>query len=306
MNQATGNRTSKKGRIKLLEYTPPPVHPGAWQNMVASQKSLLLFGPQNNPIRELCQWLTGSVGMPSFASEVQHQNNKWGGTLPLSGRASFVGSAAVRRSIADMEFTDDGKNLQYSMSTGKDERESRWRRFLGRKKVHRVARSAFETVLLLAVVATMIVVCFDVEISSGRRALGDVNKPAIILETFAVSVFLAEAVLLTIARGCVLLPGAYLRVPQDALNFALTILSAICLWALPGESWGRYSSVVSAVKAVRGLTVIRLLRGVQLSHELGTVLKAIRSCGRSLCLAGGIILFFWLQWSIVGLQVSTT
>lgn len=186
-----------------------------------------------------------------------------------------------------------------------ENKEPRWRSFLGRKRLHRLVRFAFETAVLSAVVATMIAVCFDVEISSGRRDPG-ANEPATtstILETFAVSVFLAEVVLLAIARGFVLIPGAYLRVPQDALNFALAILSAVCLWALPGESWGDLYFAVSVVKALRGLTVIRLLKAVRLSQELSIVLKAIRSCGRALCLAGGILLFFWLQWSIVGLQV---
>lgn len=36
---------------------------------------------------------------------------------------------------------------------------------------------------------------------------------------------------------------------------------------------------------------------------LARVLKAVRSSGRALCLAGAIALFFWIQWSIVGLQV---
>lgn len=180
--------------------------------------------------------------------------------------------------------------------------QGRWRRFLGRRKVHRVARFVFQAVQVCAVAVTLVVVSLDAELASGRRTPDDETSTMRLLETVAVSAFLAEALVLIVAQGLILLPGAYLRDSSNVFGFSLTVLSAACLWAFGGAGWGG-TLWVSTVKVSRALNVFRLLRFAKLSRSLTDLLKALRSSGKSLCLAGGAVLFFWLQWAIVGLQV---
>lgn len=287
--EATGNRSSNKGQIKLLEYSPPAVQPGLWQRIVASHKSLLVFGPQN-PVREFCQWLTSSetVNLPSLV----HNNATNGGTSVSDG-----GNCRGVRTEGDL-----GRHIKDDDRMNGKRAEGCWRRFLRWKTLHRVVRFVFESVIMCAVVITLVVVSLDSELASGRRTASDDTDAMRNLETVAVTAFLAEAILLSVARGLVLLPNAYLRDSSDIIRCLLTALSAVSLWAFGGAKWGE-SFAVSVVKAMRALNVVRLLKLVPLSRGLVDVLKALRSSGRALCLAGGITLFFWLQWSIIGLQV---
>ena len=178
-----------------------------------------------------------------------------------------------------------------------------WRDLLGREDLHRHVRLTVEAITTVAVVVIMVVVSLDVELSSGRRTADDEKSVTRVLETVAVCIFIAEVAMLIVAQGFVLLPGAYLRDYYNVMNFSLTVLSAVCLWVIDEATWGD-SFAVSAVKALRALTVVRLLKFTRLSHELENLLKALRSSGKALGLAGGVALFFLLQWSIVGLQVS--
>lgn len=289
--EATGNRSSNKGQIKLLEYAPPTVQPGLWKRTVASSRSLLVFGTQNT-FRELCRWLTSSktaaIPMPlhgdlaSTITVAPESGKRWGDTMAV---------AELTR------FTKTDMLVSGELSRGC------WRDLLGREEVHRRVRIAVEVVKTFAVAVMMVVVSLDVECSSGRRAADSDNWSVTrVLEAAAVCIFIAEAAMLIVARGLVLLPGAYLRDPYHVINFSLTVLSAVCLWEFDDAAWDS-SFPVSAIKALRGLTVVRLLKFTSLSHELDNLLKALRSSGKALCLAGGVTLFFLLQWSIVGLQV---
>lgn len=179
-----------------------------------------------------------------------------------------------------------------------------WGRFLGKRATHRLARSTLHAARVLAVAATLVVVCHDAELSSGRRSTpADETDSIRLLEAVAVYTFLAETTALIVARGLVLLPNAYLRKSSDFFEFLLTVLSAVCLWGFGGAGWAGARSV-SAVKAARALNVFRLLRYSRLSRSLTDLLNALRSSWKALCLAVGVAVFFWLQWAIVGLQVS--
>lgn len=156
--------------------------------------------------------------------------------------------------------------------------------------------------MVCAVTVMMVVVCRDVELASGRRTSADEIAIMHVLETLAVTTLIAEAILLIIVRGLILLPDAYLRDPSSLFDFSLTFLAAICLWKFGDARWSTSSLAVSIVKALRALNVIRLMKFVRMSQGLEDVLKALLSSGNALCLAGGMTLFFWVQWSIVGLQ----
>lgn len=271
--------------MKLLEYCPPAPQPGLWQKMVTSNKSLLVFGP-NNRIREFCRWLTSPT--PIVPS------------TPLSGEP-----------MDDIDVAGVTRGLQRAVSRGlsskRDTPSARgnqgcWRRFLGKKKHHKLARATFQAIQACAIVAILVVVSLDVELASGRRTVADKTDIMRLVETVAVSAFLAEALVLVVAQGLVLLPGAYLRRSSDILCFSLTVLSTACLWPL-GGSGGAGALPLSAIKAMRALNVLRLMRFAKLSCSLMDLLRALRSSGKALCLAGAVVLSFWIQWAIVGLQV---
>lgn len=308
--EATGNRSSTKGQMKLIEYTPLTVQPALWKRVVASKKSLLIFGPQN-PVRDVCRWLTCSDDTYPISSiagddELPKQRDTstsfdcWGRRKSSNAQAGFytstVGSHQLHRS---------------SSFTEKREQRPPYRRqhfgclgsLLSKKKLHQAVRFAVEGVLAFAVIVIMIATAFDAEKASGHRALSDKTSVIKILEKLAVWAFLVEALVLIVARGLVLFPDAYLRQPLDFFNFCILVLCVVCLWAEGG--WVGSSLPGSALKALRALAVVRLVRFVRNLQGLSEVLTALMSSGRSLCLAGGIMLFFWVQWSIVGLQVRT-
>lgn len=281
--EATANRSSTKGQMKLLEYIPPSAQPGLWHKIVTSKKSLMLFGPRNR-IRESCRWLTSSAAV---APPDPTRNNQAG--TAAADDAGKPNSVVRRRS----------KTRAASPMKGP---QGRWRKIVGRRQVHRLARFVFEAVQVCAVGTLLVVVALDAELTSGRRTSADETSTMRLLEAAAVSVFLAEALVLIVAQGLILLPGAYLRDSSNVFNFSLSVLSAVCLWAFGGVAWAG-SLPVSTLKALRALNVVRLLRLARLSRSLTDLLKALRSSGKSLCLVGGAVLFFWLQWAIIGLQV---
>lgn len=297
--EATENRSSTRGQMKLLEYSPPAVQPGLWQKIVASDKTLLLFSPRNR-VREFCGWLTSSA----FARLSCESNGK----RPASNRTAAAANRSFQSSHRGSGSRTVGRRAVYakeaSLTSARGNQDC-WGRFLGRRIPHRLARLAFDAARVLAVAAVLAVVCHDAELSSGRRnSPADETTSIRLLEAVAVYTFLAETAVLVVARGLVLLPTAYLRNSSDVFEFLLTVLSAVCLWAFGGAGWAGTRSV-SAVKAARALNVVRLLRYSRLSRSLTDLLKALRSSGKSLCLAGGVVVFFWLQWAIIGLQVTT-
>lgn len=224
-----------------------------------------------------------------------------GGATKDTGRRGGDGGAggAKRR---------ERSNSSSGAGAGGDHHPGRWRRLLGNPRVHRLARLVFESVQVAAVAATLIVVAVDAEVYSGRRTSAtDGTYGAVRLaELAAVTAFLLEAAVLVVARGLVLLPGACLRDPSIVFCFSLTALSATCLWALGGAgAAGEEAFWVTVARAARALNVFRLLRLVRMSDSLADLLNALRSSGKALCLAGGVVLCFWLQWAIVGLEVRT-
>eukprot|EP00752_Nemacystus_decipiens_P004767 g4338.t2 len=289
--EAAAHRSSTRGQMKLLEYRPPSAQPGLWQRIVTSKRSLLLFEPTNR-VRRLCVWLASPVPVtpPTIGEPPKDVPGSVAGVLPGSG-----GSSSAR-----------GKSPSPSSVEGRYNEGGCWKRFLERrrKKHRRLARAAFQSAEVLAVVAILVVVAVDVEIFSGRRAAADRTTGAVrALETAAVSAFLAQALVVIVARGLVLLPGAYLRRSSSVLGFALTVLSTACLWPFGNSAPGGEGLWLSAVKALRALNALRLVRLARLSHSLMDLLRALRSSGKALCLAGAVVLSFWIQWSIVGLQV---
>lgn len=301
--EATAHRSSAKGQMKLLEYRPPSAQPGLWRKVVASKKSLLLFGPDSRA-RRCCRWLTSpaALAVPSD---------------PLNtGEHEHVTTGSITKGVL-RPGAGSFKGAPPPPGGGPRQHQGRWKRFLGRgeggsnkQKNHRLARAAVQAVEVCAIVATLVVVSFDVEVSSGRRAAADKTGAVRLVEAVAVSAFLAEALALIVARGLVLLPGAYLRDPSNVLELSLTVLSAVCLlWPLgggtaAGAGGGGDPPLLSAVKALRALNVLRLARFARLSCSLMDLLRALRSSGKALCLAWAMVLSFWVQWSIVGLQVS--
>ncbi|CAM9483745.1 unnamed protein product, partial [Ectocarpus fasciculatus] len=300
--EATGNRSSTRGQMKLLEYTPPAAQPGLWQKLVASKRSLLIFGPQNRA-REFCRWLTTSAAVVSPSPlDIESEKNASVGAVNDRGPRSGRQGGGVRRGTqADVLAGSGRPNASSAISTRGN--QGCWRRFLRRRKARRLARLAYQTAQVSAVVITLVVVSLDAELVSGRRTEGGVGTTRLLLETASVWAFLADALLCIVAQGLVLLPGGYLRDPSDVLALVLTILSAVCLWGF-GSTGGRGTLLsVSTLKALRGLNVFRLLRLAELSRSLTDLLRSLRSSGKALCLVGGVVVFFWLQWAIVGLQV---
>lgn len=314
--EATGNRTSNKGQIKLLQYAPPAMQPGLWKRTVASSRSLLIFGPRN-PIRELCRWLTSStmVALPmpqhgDLTSTITVApggggtgSGGGGGSGRRGGGSSRGSTGSSKKRWGDTMAMAELTQFTTTSTVSGAHSQGCWRDLLGREGLHRRVRLAVEAIITVAVAVMMVVVSLGAELSSGRRTADDEKSVTRVLETAAVCVFIVEAAMLIVSRGLVLLPGAYLRDSYDVMNFFLTVLSAVCLWAFDGAA-SRGSFVMSAVKASRALTVVRLLKFTHLSHELENLLKALRSSGKALGLAGAVVLFFLLQWSIVGLQVS--
>ena len=305
--ETTGNRSSNKGQIKLLKYSPPAMQPGLWKRTVASSRSLLIFDP-HNPIRELCRWLTSSamiaLPMPQHGDLTSTITVAPGGGTGTGGSSRYGGTGGSGKkrwgdTMAMAELTQFTTTSTLSGAPG----QGCWRDLIRREGLHRRVRLAVEAVTTVAVVVMMVVVSLDVELSSGRRTADGEKNVTRVLEAVAVCIFIVEAAMLIVSRGLLLLPGAYLRDSFDVMNFALTVLSAVCLWAFDGAT-SRDSFAVSSVKALRALTVARLMKFTYLSHELENLLKALRSSRKALSLAGGVTLFFLLQWSIVGLQVS--
>lgn len=287
--------------MKLLEYSPPAPQPGPWQKVVASKKSLLMFGPQNR-VREFCRWLTTSAAVvsPSPLDIESEKNASVGAVHDRGPRSGRQGGGMRRGTQGDVLAGSERSNASSAVSTRGN--HGCWRRFLRRRKPHRLARLAYQTAQVSAVVITLVVVSLDAEVVSGRRTEG-VGTTHLLLETASVWTFLADALLCIVAQGLVLLPGAYLRDPSNVLTFVLTILSAVCLWGF-GSAGGRGTLLsVSTLKALRALNVFRLLRIAELSRSLTDLLRSLRSSGKALCLVGGVVVFFWLQWAIVGLQV---
>lgn len=279
--EATAHRSSTKGQMKLLEYCPPSAEPGLWQKIMISDKSLLLFGPRNR-IREFCRWLTSPTPITP-SNPLNGEAKSATGSITRGALPGAAGSARANPSVRGNQGC--------------------WRRFLGREESHRLARATFQAVEVCAVVAILVVVSVDVELASGRRtAAGDKTSAKHRLETAAVCAFLAGALVQIVAQGLVLLPGAYLRSSSNILGLSLTALSTVCLWPF-GDSERGGDLPLSAFKALRALNVLRLVRVAMLSCSLMDLLKALRSSGRALCLAGAVVLSFWIQWSIVGLQV---
>lgn len=274
--ETTGNRTSNKGQIKLLEYSRPAAQPGPWKRMVSSKNSLLTFAPQN-PVREFCVWLTQP---------------------PIFDKRSTNGSSTSNRHQGPMAATNSGFSIDREVG-----QRSCWERFIvHRSRLHWFARCVVETLFILAGIVTLVDVSMDAELHTTRRGESDYVSVMYALEVFAVVVFSLEAIVLFVAKGVVFLPGAYLRDPLNILDFSVTVLSGVCLVVFQSASWNS-SALVSALKAARALRAARLLRLVGNAHGLVRVLESIRSSGRALCLAGMITVFFWMQWSIVGLQV---
>lgn len=291
--------------MKLLEYTPPAAQPGLWQKVVASKRSLLIFGPQNRA-REFCRWLTTSAAVVSPSPlDIESEKNASVGAVNDRGPRSGRQGGGVRRGTqADVLAGSGRPNASSAISTRGN--QGCWRRFLRRRKTRRLARLAYQTAQVSAVVITLVVVSLDAELVSGRRTEGGVGTTRLLLETASVWAFLADALLCIVAQGLVLLPGGYLRDPSNILALVLTILSAVCLWGF-GSTGGRGTLLsVSTLKALRGLNVFRLLRLAELSRSLTDLLRSLRSSGKALCLVGGVVVFFWLQWAIVGLQVLAT
>ncbi|CAM9843940.1 unnamed protein product [Ectocarpus sp. 6 AP-2014] len=299
--EATGNRSSTRGQMKLLEYSPPAAQPGLWQKVAASKKSLLIFGPQNR-FREFCRWLTTSAAVvpPSPLDIESERNASVGAVHHRTSRSGRQGGGVRRGTQGDMLAGSGRPNASSALSTRGH--QGCWRRFLRRRKSRRLARLAHQTAQVSAVVVTLVVVSLDAELVSGRRTEG-VGTTRLLLETASVWAFLADALLCIVAQGLVLLPGGYLRDPSNVLAFILTILSAICLWGFGGTVGRGTLLSVSTLKALRGLNVFRLLRLAELSRSLTDLLRSLRSSGKALCLVGGVVVFFWLQWAIVGLQV---
>lgn len=293
--EATANRSSTKGQMKLLEYTPPAAQPGPWQKVVTSKKSLMLFGPHNR-IREFCRWLTSSAAVVNPGPGSNEPENLTGSDATDDTGKHSIGAS---RNVEAPSARSRSKRRPSASMRGP---QGCWRRILGRRKVHRLARFVFQAFEIFAVAALLVVVALDAELTSGRRTSADETSAMRRLETVAVYAFLAEALVLVVAQGLILLPGAYLRDSSNVFSFSLTVLSAVCLWVFGGAAWAGSLSV-STLKALRALNVFRLLKFAKLSRSLTDLLKAIRSSGKSLCLVGGTVLFFWLQWAIVGLQV---
>lgn len=269
----TGNRAFTKGKIRLMEYSPPPARPGFWKRMQDSPRSILLFAPQN-PIRELCVWLTE----PALAAMSSKKNNRAPGARPAKLSSAHIG------------YNSLGKR-------------SRWEIFLGRQGLHKWARHAVESITLIGVVASLVVVTLDAETYTGRRAATDFALARRVCEALAMTIFLLELVVLNIARGFIWLPGAYLSDPLNALDLGVTVLWLLCLLAFSGSRW-EDSAAVAAVKAFRALKAVRLVKLAD-GTPLARVLKAIRASGRALVMAGLVVVFFLVQWAVVGLQVCT-
>ncbi|CAB1107988.1 unnamed protein product [Ectocarpus sp. CCAP 1310/34] len=299
--EATGNRSSTRGQMKLLEYSPPAAQPGLWQKVAASKKSLLIFGPQNR-FREFCRWLTTSAAVvPPSPLDIESERNASVGAVHHRGSRSGRHGGWVRRGTQGDVLAGSGRP-NASSALSKRGNQGCWRRFVRRRKPRRFARLAYQTAQVSAVVVTLVVVSLDAELVSGRRTEG-VVMTRLLLETASVWAFLADALLCIVAQGLVLLPGGYLRDPANVLAFVLTILSAVCLWSFGGTVGRGTLLSVSTLKALRGLNVFRLLRLAALSRSLTDLLRSLRSSRKALCLVGGVVVFFWLQGAIVGLQV---
>lgn len=304
--EATANRSSTKGQIKLLEYVPPAAQPGPWQKIVTSKKSLMLFGPQNR-FREVCIWLTSSDTVVSLdPKSIEKSSEHLTSSAAADEDPRKHSSSGSSRDVAATHGRRGAKTRlprppPSSLSSRRGS-QGCWRRVLGRRKVQRLAKLVFQAVHVFAVAVLLVVVALDAELTSGRRAPADETGTMRNLETVAVSVCLAEALVLVVAQGFILLPGAYLRDSFNVFSLSLTVMSAVCLWVFGGAAWAGSLSV-STLKALRALNVFRLLKFSRLSRSLTDLLVAIRSSGKSLCLVGGAVLFFWLQWAIVGLQV---
>lgn len=289
--------------MKLLEYSPPAAQPGLWQKVAASKKSLLIFGPQNR-FREFCRWLTTSAAVvPPSPLDIESERNASVGAVHHRGPRSGRQGGGVRPGTQGDVLAGSGRSNASSARSARGN-QGCWRRFLRRRKPRRLARLAYQTTQVSAVVVTLVVVSLDAELVSGRRNEG-VGTTRLLLETASVWAFLADALLCIVAQGLVLLPGGYLRDPSNVLAFILTILSAVCLWGFGGTVGRGTLLSVSTLKALRGLNVFRLLRLAELSRSLTDLLRSLRSSGKALCLVGGVVVFFWLQWAIVGLQVFT-
>lgn len=264
---ASGNRVSTKGQIKLVEYSPPAAQPGVWQRMRESPRSLLIFEPRH-PVRKLCIWLTAPIA---------------GVSSPKAIKTPGLRASVKRRSRTAGE-------------------RSCWERLPGRLGSQMFARYVMETILMAAVITSLVLVAIDLECYTGRRSRTEHKYATYLGEIVVIGVFVVEAFVLTIARGFIWLPGAYLRDPINLLDFGIMILSVLCFLALNSMAWDN-STAISAIKAVRALRVVRLLKSASGAPELASVLKAIQTSGKALCLAGAVTLFFWMQWSILGLQV---
>lgn len=314
--------------MRLVEYCPPAAQPGRWEKIVASEKSLLLFGPSSR-VRAFCRWLSGPNPVTSsdpspLRGEPENATGSSSGSSRNNSRSSSHAGvtagpqtgATLPGGVRSLRTTANPPSAAAARCSVNN--RGWWRGLLGGKGRHRrrwLARGAFQTAQICAVASILAVVSLDAEIASGRRAAADKTGTARLLEAAAVSAFVAEALVLAIARGLVLLPGSYLRgSSSDTLGFSLTVLSAVCLlWPIggggvaaggAGDGEGGEGRLLSAVKALRALNVLRLARFAELSSSLMDLLRALRSSGRALFLAGAVVLFFWLQWSIVGLQVT--
>lgn len=143
-------------------------------------------------------------------------------------------------------------------SSAMERRMTCWENLVSRHSMlHCCVRYLVEGIMVIAVGVTIVGVCLDVELATGRRNRSDVLDEWYAVEFIVMCVFFLEAAVLVIARGLMLLPHAFLRDRLRVLDFAMTVFSAVCLLAFNDERWDG-SKVAVALKATRAFRVVRL------------------------------------------------
>ncbi|CAM9119896.1 unnamed protein product [Discosporangium mesarthrocarpum] len=302
--EATGNRVAK-GQIKLMEFNEPPANPSWLQKMKSSKHSLLLFN-SHNPIRELCEWVTTTPNRFIYDDPTNQQSS----TTLLCLLVRLEGCKSHTKMGYRVFFKDHSQCRPMSSSAvdiqaSPREKQSWWLRFLGRKRLRHWVHFCFNMLMFFAVVTAAITVALEVEIMSGFRETGDLPAKVWQVEVVITSIFVAEVVIKSIGHGFIYLPGAYLKDGMNIVDFTVTVGSPALTWVGTAGWPGMPSMLENVLKenALRMLRVLRMLRMAGNSKSMMDILRSILAAKRALCLTCLIMLFSWLLWSIVGLQV---
>lgn len=259
--------------MKLVEYSPPAAQPSLWKRVRTSKRSLLLF-TRDNPVRELCRWITSpSLGqiIPQFhtrggTSDMDRRVSSGsvntaissignGGSVRGSGAGGWGGGSVVQQG---------GIRKGSSSKSGGREQSARtlscWDKFIfERPRVHRFARYLWELAMSVAVLLTMIGVSFDVELLTGRMSRAGMSTEWLVVENIVLVMFCLEVLMLCVADGLFFLPNAYLRKPVHCVDFVVTVVSVVRVMAFDGERWDD-SRAICMLRAVRGLRALRLIK----------------------------------------------